>query len=75
MHFARLFSRPLRWLTGSSHVESMKSRYAGSLTQKGIGLGGRVGASLPHFAFEASSCSLCGHALSDVEGGGLLADG
>jgi hypothetical protein len=53
----------------------MKSRYAGSLTQKGIGLGGRVGASLPHFAFEASSCSLCGHALSDVEGGGLLADG
>jgi hypothetical protein len=45
-----------------------------SLTQKGIGLGGRAGPCCLALPMKPRAV-LVWHALSDVEGGGLLADG
>jgi hypothetical protein len=64
--FARLSSRPLRWMTGLSYVEWMSPAMWEAYSKQ---TGPRC-----VFAFEAL-CRPFVTSLSDVEGGGLLADG
>jgi hypothetical protein len=68
--FARLSSRPLRWTTGLSHIELMSPTTWEAYSK---GTGPRC-IFFSSFAFEALCCP-CETCLSDVEGGGLLADG
>ena len=63
---ARLSSRPLWWTTGLSHIEWMSPAMREAYSK---GTGPRC-----VFAFEALCCPFV-TSLSNVEGGGLLADG
>jgi hypothetical protein len=66
--FARLSSRPLRWTTGLPLIESMSPATREACSK------GDWPEGFSFFAFEALSCP-CATCSSDVEGGGLLADG